>query len=307
MLKALGWRYWVSFIFGFATFTAQASIYPYKVSDGQIVYQRYANKPKLAVKGATQQDFKVVFKNNFMAIATSQGHFYCNDRALDSHFSPSTARILDGFLLTNVGAFASCQPTVAIDHETFSKLNFPFYKNANQILLASGKVLAGADANSFHSARSQGYDAHHYFFVAGNKPLIVNYQQSVHLYNKCLGWAKVDSQLYFKGHAQSSVDASSFKCLSRYVVADKDHLIIDGAAKLTFKAQLDTNALHVLKGNFISDGKTAWFASVAPFEFKGLDVSQAKVSGMTISDGKQSWKCQNFQQDDQPMCEKVKL
>lgn len=304
MLKDFGWRSFLLVILALGSFAAQASIYPYKVIDGQVVYQRYTNEPKLPIKGATPQDFKVVFKNDWIAIGLSKGHYYCNDRQLDMKFSPSSARILDGFLLTNVGSFAICQPTIAIDHNTFSKLDFPFYKSANQILLISGRVLAGADGNSFHSARNQGYDAHHYYFVA-DSDVVINYKQNVHLYDKCWAWAKIDQKLYFRGQYQSNVDVDSFKCLSRYAVADKDHLIIDGKVKLNFGGRVDISALHVLQGKFISDGKTAWFASVAPYEFKGLDVSRAQVKGMTISDGQHSWECQNYQQNDEPMCQKV--
>ncbi|CAM3505974.1 hypothetical protein VA7868_01697 [Vibrio aerogenes CECT 7868] len=281
---------------------AADSIRPYKTEQQKVVYQRYSNHPAKTLSGAKAEDFELLYKGDF-AVGASSGNYYCNAEKLPSGLDTQSARILDNFLVTNVGSFASCKRTVDIDLENFQALNHPFFRNGDTILLVTGEVLKGADGKTFKSAFGQGYDAKHYFYVAKDT-VTIPYQKQVKLYDECSGWAAVDNKSYYSGEARGDVDAASFKCLTFNASADKKGFLIAGKRSLKFPSDVNMKALKVLQDNFITDGHYVWFAGISPYFFKGIQAKTAQVKGMTISDGQQRWRCENSQTDDQPMCEK---
>jgi hypothetical protein len=286
-------------------FSAHAeSIYPYKTAEKNVIYQRFSNRPAQPLANAKAADFQLLYKGQDIAVGYSSGNYYCNAEQLPTGLDTDSARIIGSFLVTNVGSFALCKQTVDIDLEHFQALNHPFYRNGNTILLISGKVLKGADGKTFKSAYGHGYDAKNYFYVA-EKTVKIPYQHQVKISEDCRGWATIDGKSYYSGELRNDVDASSFKCLSFNAAADKKGFLIAGKRSLEFPADVDMKALKVLEGNFVSDGHYVWFAGIEPYSFKGISAKTVKVNGTTISDGKQSWQCENYHTSGQPMCQKT--
>lgn len=282
-------------------FAEDTSLYPYKVVGQQVFFQRYSNEPAKLVAQATGKDFKLIYHDHKMAIGAANGHYFCDSLQLPQGLDISSASVLDSFLMTNVGAYAFCQPTVDINPNTFAALYYPFFRNGDQILLATGHVLAGADGTTFHSHNNQGYDKHRYYFIGGEHKSVA-YQHHVTLFKDCYAWANVDGALYYEGELRDDIDTETFKCLDFYVAADTYGLLFHGQRVYSFSEKMDTNRLNMVKDNIVSDGQFAWFVGVEPYRFDGLDVSKLNVNGNMISDGRHDWRCQNYKQGNQPMC-----
>ncbi len=297
--------YLTSFFFLFFSVISQAELKSsYKEIDGKIAFQKYSNHDPIILNGATLDNFSIKYANDYINIAGSSPNWYCNGIALDDGFDPDAATALESFLISDTGSYAMCESlSVDIDKNSFTALNFPFFKDDNHVFTIKGNIVEDADSASFVSGRNQGFDKNNYFFVEANT-VVLPYQDSVELY-ECFGWAKIDGSIHYKGKKREEIDVNSYKCLNFSNAIDKNNFYNFGAKSASFKQPIATENIKLLSDNFITDGTKIWYLHIEAFAIEGLDLSSVEIDGRTISDGKQSWQCESALQEGVPLCKKA--
>ncbi|PWC16189.1 hypothetical protein DDT52_19370 [Brenneria roseae subsp. roseae] len=288
--------------------------YPYKNINGQVVFQLDANAAPAVLEGAKTDDFTLLYKGDMtIAVARSDGHFYCNGALLPQGFDPGTAKVLDTFLLTNVGAYSYCklmpQP---VDGDHFEALEFPFFSDGKHIFIRTGEVLKQADAASFKTpAVNQAYDKAHYFFI-GEKDIVLPYQRSVNIYSPCRGWASIDDQIHYMGEKRPDVDAGTLRCLTFSNAVSKAGFYVFGKLQPFSVADVKVQNVRPWNDNedrVFTDGSHVWFVNVDAQLLEGVNSKTLSVENdygdYVISDGVNKWKCGSSQTVGEPACRKT--
>ncbi len=293
------------FCFSFSTLShAHSDIKrPYKKIEGKIAYQ-FGNKEPVFLEGASLEHFHLKYVDDYMAVAESNGNWYCNGTLLGSDFEADTAQVMGSLLLSNSGNYAYCSALdFNLDAESVTDLDYPFFKDANHVFTTSGELLKNADAQTFTAKRNQGFDNKHYFFVERDT-ITLPYSKKVTLHD-CFGWAQIDGELYYKAEKRTDVDKESYRCLDFYTAVDKNHIYNYGEISATFKPQISTANLTPLNEYFLTDGTKVWYLNVETFLIEGLDISSLTVDKRTISDNKQTWQCESAHQEGSNLCKNI--
>ncbi|MFT8211438.1 MAG: DKNYY domain-containing protein [Symbiopectobacterium sp.] len=279
--------------------------YPYKVIDGVLNYQNAVNLPAVPMKNVKPENFSVIYTDTAFGVGKANGTYYCNAIALPKAFNPEKAKAIDSFLVSNVGTYAYCKKvTVNIDWEKFEALDFPFFSGGKHIFMRDGSVLKGSDVATFQTkGTNQAFDKNQYYFRESNSTT-VPYKKNVNIHEKCFGWATIDDALYFRGKRNNEFDASTFKCLSFSVTADKKGFYIYGKPFPIFTPDTDVKNLKSLSDHVVTDGKSVWFVKIEPELLTGLDDSKVTVNENVISDDVNEWYCEDFKSPGEAMCTK---
>ncbi len=277
---------------------------PYKKIGDKIAYQKYNSKEPVFLEGASAEHFHLNYIDDYMAVAESNGNWYCNSTPLGSDFEADTAQVMGSLLMSSSGNYAFCKALgFKLDAESVTALDFPFFKDASHVFTASGKLLEKADAQTFTARKNQGFDNKHYFFAERNITA-VPYSKKVTLHN-CFGWAQIDGELYYKAEKRADVDKESYRCLDFYTAVDKSHIYNYGEISASFQHEVSTATLTLLNDHFMTNGTNVWYLNVKAFLIEGLDLSSATVNGRNISDAKQSWQCDSAYQEGHALCKQI--
>lgn len=312
-MKKLIWLMGISAGGVFLGGVAHAEVkYPYKMINGEVVYQRYGNVAPVSLDGAKKNDFTLLANSDDMAVGRSDNNYYCNGTRLPKDFDPSTAKILDAFLLTNTGAYAGCKLIPqTVDAEQFTALEFPFYSDGKHIFTRSGDVMENVDIATFKApVMNQAYDKKHYFYAGKNK-IVIPYQHSVKICTPSASWANVDSQVYYRGEKRADVDASSLHCLTQNTAVSNAGFYTSGKLQPFAAEGINASNITSVKNDdkVFTDGPHVWFVNVDAQLLEGVNSKSLNLekdgSDYTISDGSSKWECASFQNVGEPACHKV--